>query len=151
VSDRSRGYPKTPRSSRGTVLDNVVLGGRVDEAAARSALDSVSGGRLGARADGDPSALSGGERQWVALARALVSGRPILLLDEPTSGLDAESQTRVLEAISSLRGTRTVVLVTHRLEALSVCDRVYDLEARAFVERGPLAGDAPGRQTRAIS
>ncbi|MBL9112859.1 MAG: hypothetical protein JNM74_26470, partial [Myxococcales bacterium] len=68
-----------------------------------------------------------------------------------TSGLDAESQTRVLEAISSLRGTRTVVLVTHRREALSVCDRVYDLEARAFVERGPWAGDAPGRPTRAIS
>jgi ABC-type multidrug transport system fused ATPase/permease subunit len=154
LGPRERPFAWVPQDAAlvaGTVLDNVVLGGRVDEAAARSALDSVSGGRLGARADGDPSALSGGERQWVALARALVSGRPILLLDEPTSGLDAESQTRVLEAISSLRGTRTVVLVTHRLEALSVCDRVYDLEARAFVERGPLAGDAPGRQTRAIS
>lgn len=140
---RERPFAWVPQDAplvAGTVLENVALGGRVDEATARSALATVSGGRLGARAEGDPSTLSGGERQWVALARALVSGRPVLLLDEPTSGLDGESQARVLEAIAGLRGARTVVLVTHRLEALSVCDRVYDLEARVFVERGPVGG-----------
>ena len=71
--------------------------------------------------------LSGGERQWVALARALGSKRPVLLLDEPTSGLDAASQAHVLAAIAGLRGERSVVLVTHRREALAVCDRIVEL------------------------
>ena len=71
--------------------------------------------------------LSGGERQWVALARALASQQPVLLLDEPTSGLDAEAQDQVLAAIALLRGRRTVLLVTHRQEPLRIADRVLQL------------------------
>ncbi len=49
---------------------------------------------------------------------------PVLLLDEPTSGLDALSQARVLEVLASLRGKKTVLLVTHRPEPLTLADRV---------------------------
>jgi ABC-type transport system involved in cytochrome bd biosynthesis fused ATPase/permease subunit len=74
--------------------------------------------------------VSGGERQWIALARAIATGQPILLLDEPTSGLDAEAQRRVLEAVACLRGRRTVLLVTHRVEPLGVADLVVRLDAK---------------------
>jgi ABC-type transport system involved in cytochrome bd biosynthesis fused ATPase/permease subunit len=71
--------------------------------------------------------LSGGERQWVALARAVATRQPVLLLDEPTSGLDAASQERVLQAIARLKGRRTIVLVTHREEPLALADAVLHL------------------------
>jgi ATP-binding cassette subfamily B protein len=82
--------------------------------------------------------LSGGERQWVALARALSTRQPVLLLDEPTNGLDPASQTAVLDAIAGLRGARSVVLVTHRREPLALADVVVRLEAgEARVADGP--------------
>jgi ABC-type multidrug transport system fused ATPase/permease subunit len=82
-------------------------------------------GALGdARLGAGGRAVSGGERQWIGLARAIATEQPVLLLDEPTSGLDAASQARVLEAIAKLRGERTVVLVTHRREPLAIADAV---------------------------
>jgi ABC-type multidrug transport system fused ATPase/permease subunit len=77
----------------------------------------------------DPDALSGGERQWIAVARALSTGLPVLLLDEPTSALDASAQKRLLDAIACLRGQRTVLLVTHRPEPLAIADVVIRLDA----------------------
>jgi len=88
---------------------------------------SLEGARLGAGG----RAVSGGERQWIALARAIGTRQPVLLLDEPTTGLDAESERRVLEAIASLRGRRTVLLVTHRREPLAIADVVVRLEPDA--------------------
>lgn len=79
---------------------------------------------LGDRVLGRDRTLSGGERQWVAIARAIATEQPILLLDEPTSGLDPASQRLVLEAIRRLRGARSVLLVTHREEPASIADRV---------------------------
>ena len=73
-------------------------------------------------------AVSGGERQWIALARAVATGLPVLLLDEPTSGLDPASQARVLDAITRLRGERTVLIVTHRPEPMAIADVVVRVE-----------------------
>ena len=81
--------------------------------------------RLGAGRRG----VSGGERQWIALARAIATEQPVLLLDEPTSGLDAPAQERVIEALRRLRGRRTVIVVTHRPEPLAIADVVVRLEA----------------------
>ncbi|MDB4944568.1 MAG: hypothetical protein JWP97_4102 [Labilithrix sp.] len=79
--------------------------------------------------------VSGGERQWIAVARALATRLPVLLLDEPTASLDAAAQERMLRAITSLRGKRTVVIVTHRPEPLAIADVVVRLEAPAQAER----------------
>lgn len=82
--------------------------------------------------------LSGGQRQRVAIARAILSGAPILVLDEPTSALDPEHEQHVLETLSSLRGQRTILLVTHRVESVSRCDRVFQMRSGALTEAGAL-------------
>ncbi|HEY4017028.1 MAG TPA: ABC transporter ATP-binding protein [Polyangiaceae bacterium] len=117
-----------------TLQANVGLGA-LDAAGddAMGALDPMGAGHLGKALEGGRlgaggRAVSGGERQWIALARALATRQPVLLLDEPTSGLDAEAQRRVLEAIARLRGKRTVVLVTHRTEPLALADVVLRLK-----------------------
>jgi ABC-type multidrug transport system fused ATPase/permease subunit len=68
--------------------------------------------------------LSGGERAWVNLARAVGSGRPVLLLDEPTASLDAAGEAQVAAALEGLRGRRTVVVVTHHPERWRAPDQV---------------------------
>jgi ABC-type transport system involved in cytochrome bd biosynthesis fused ATPase/permease subunit len=99
----------------------------------RAALESIGAGALrertgSARLGTGGRALSGGERQWVALARAVATRLPVLLLDEPTSGLDPASQARVLDAIVRLKGERTVIVVTHREEPLAIADAVLRLD-----------------------
>jgi ABC-type transport system involved in cytochrome bd biosynthesis fused ATPase/permease subunit len=125
-----------------TLDANVGLGGATDATEALGALgaahlvDALGASRLGAGG----RAVSGGERQWIALARAVAGGQPVLLLDEPTSGLDAASQARVLDAIARLRGRRTVILVTHRPEPLAIADAVVRLGGSdAADERAALA------------
>jgi ABC-type multidrug transport system fused ATPase/permease subunit len=80
--------------------------------------------------------LSGGQRQRVAIARALLSRAPFLILDEPTSALDPHHEQLLLETLRSLKGGRTIVLVTHRLESVTACDQVFVMEVGRIVERG---------------
>jgi ABC-type multidrug transport system fused ATPase/permease subunit len=94
-------------------------------------VDTLGRTRLGAGG----RCVSGGERQWIALARAVATRLPVLLLDEPTSGLDAAAQRMVLAAIEHLRGHRTVILVTHRPEPLSIADVVVRLESDDLATR----------------
>ena len=80
--------------------------------------------------------LSGGQRQRIAIARALLSEAPFLVLDEPTSALDPQHERRLVETLRSLKGRRTIVLVTHRLEATVHCDQVLVMDAGRIVGRG---------------
>jgi ABC-type multidrug transport system fused ATPase/permease subunit len=119
-----------------TLAANVALG--APGADARVELDAFGAAHLtqslrDARLGAGGRSVSGGERQWIALARAIATRLPVLLLDEPTSGLDPEAQRRVLAAIARLRGQRTVLLVTHRPEPLTIADVVVRLDPR--VER----------------
>jgi ABC-type multidrug transport system fused ATPase/permease subunit len=119
----------------GTLEDNIALGApasSADEATIHARLEGLGASPLlarvaGARLHAGGHELSGGERQWVAIARALETGLPVLLLDEPTSGLDPLSQERVLAVLAGLRGKRTVILVTHRPEPLALADRIIRL------------------------
>jgi energy-coupling factor transport system ATP-binding protein len=81
----------------------------------------------------EPHTLSGGEKQRVALAGLLALDPEVLLLDEPTSMLDAAGKTEVLERLEELRGSRTVVHVTHHLDELLGTDRVLVLNAGKLV------------------
>jgi ATP-binding cassette, subfamily B, bacterial len=80
--------------------------------------------------------LSGGQRQRIAIARALLTEAPFLILDEPTSALDPEHEHRLVETLEGLKGERTIVLVTHRLESVRGCDQIYVMTAGTIVEHG---------------
>ncbi|QLG90547.1 type I secretion system permease/ATPase [Pseudomonas yamanorum] len=81
--------------------------------------------------------LSGGQRQNVALARALLLNPPILLLDEPTSAMDNTGEERLKQRLQSVVEHKTVVLVTHRASLLSLVDRLL------VIDRGQILADGP--------
>ena len=80
--------------------------------------------------------LSGGQRQRIAIARALVTNAPFLILDEPTSALDPRHEQHLVSTLLKLRGVRTIILVTHRLESVVQCDEIFVLESGTVAERG---------------
>jgi ATP-binding cassette, subfamily B, bacterial len=80
--------------------------------------------------------LSGGQRQRIALARALLTEAPILLLDEPTTALDAQHEEILQETLKSLKGKRTVIIVSHRTSTIMNCDLICVLADGRIVEQG---------------
>jgi ATP-binding cassette subfamily B protein len=80
--------------------------------------------------------LSGGQRQRIAIARAFLSGAPIILLDEATSALDTESEQAIQEGLMRLIEGRTVIAVAHRLSTLDTFDRIIVLEWGRIIEDG---------------
>ena len=82
------------------------------------------------------SNLSGGQRQRLAMARALLHDSPIYLFDEATSNVDAESENDIMKAIRSLAGTKTVILISHRLANVVDSDCIYVMENGTIAEQG---------------
>ena len=80
--------------------------------------------------------ISGGQRQRVGIARALYYGREILVLDEATSALDSETEKLVSDAINSLAGDKTLIIIAHRVSTIEHCDRVYRLESGRLQQSG---------------
>ena len=80
--------------------------------------------------------LSGGQRQRISIARALATEAPILVLDEPTSALDAHNELMITQTLTTLKGKRTIILVSHRLSTTFDCDRIYVMDAGRIVEEG---------------
>ncbi len=71
--------------------------------------------------------LSGGQRQRIGIARALYRNPQVLILDEATSALDNDTETEVMNAIDSLHGTRTLIVIAHRLTTIKKCDKIYEV------------------------
>lgn len=81
--------------------------------------------------------LSEGQAQRIAIARGLIRKKPILILDEATSSLDTETELKVLTNIHNLEHSPTCIIITHRLSALSICDRLFKLESGYLRELNP--------------
>ena len=141
------GYiPQVIYLSDDTFRNNIAFGiheEQIDEEAVRTALkkaqlaefvdtlpdglDTIVGDR-GVR-------LSGGQRQRIGIARALYHDPEILVLDEATSALDNETETAVMEAIESLQGSKTMIIIAHRLTTIQNADIIYEVGDGKVTER----------------
>lgn len=80
--------------------------------------------------------ISGGERQRISIARAVIKDAPILLLDEPTSALDTQAEALIQEAINRFGKDKTVLVVAHRLSTIKDADQILVLKEGKIVESG---------------
>ncbi len=80
--------------------------------------------------------LSGGQRQRIGIARALYHDPAVLVLDEASSALDTATEHDLMQAVRALQGSKTILIVAHRLSTVAHCDRLYRLEKGQVVEEG---------------
>ncbi len=151
--ERIAWVPQRPYLFAGTIAENVRLArpeagddqvrAALREAGADSFVDALPEGAATVLGE-DGAGLSAGQRQRLALARAFLADRPLLLLDEPTAALDGETEAGIVDAVRRLAHGRTVLLVVHRPALLAVADRVVRIGTVAGPEDVPAAGPAAG-------
>jgi ATP-binding cassette, subfamily B, bacterial len=132
----------------GTVRENIELGrpdatdDEVADAARQAhihdAILALPGG-YGAHVREGGKNFSGGQRQRLAIARAILRDAPILILDEPTASLDVEAEAEVMRALQRLVRGRTVLMISHRLSTLGSVDEIVVLDQGRIVEQGTYA------------
>ncbi|MFD5617486.1 thiol reductant ABC exporter subunit CydD [Streptomyces yangpuensis] len=146
--ERIAWVPQRPHLFAGTIAENVRLArpGAGDDDVAAALKDAGAWEFVSALPRGAETllgeggvGLSAGQRQRLALARAFLADRPVLLLDEPTAALDGETEAGIVDAVRRLSAGRTVLLVVHRPALLAVADRVVRMTAGP-VPAEPLSG-----------
>ncbi|MGO2010155.1 type I secretion system permease/ATPase [Vreelandella alkaliphila] len=146
---RHIGYvPQDVSLFAGTLRDNIVAGGGNDRVDDEALLRAIEIAGLDSLVNSHPKgvdlevgergqALSGGQKQAVAIARAVVQDPPILLLDEPTSSMDNASEEAFKANLTNVAPGKTILVVTHRTSLLSLVDRIIVMDAGKVVADGP--------------
>jgi ATP-binding cassette, subfamily B, bacterial PglK len=146
---RQIGYiPQTVSLIDTTLAENIALGMKPDEIDRERMLRVIDLARLDTLTSKLPEGLntkigergirlSGGERQRIGIARALYSGRTLLVMDEATSALDSETENEIGEAIARMRGAYTILIIAHRVSTMRRCDSVMILKEGRIVDQGP--------------
>lgn len=129
----------------GTVLENIGFGREgadkeacVAAAKAAAADEFISALPKGYETQIDPSkaSFSGGERQRLSIARAILRDAPILMLDEPTSALDAQSEAAIRKALDTLSKDRTTLVIAHRLATIMDADQIVVMDHGRILDQG---------------
>lgn len=137
--------PQEPFLFAGTIRDNITFGDssmtdeRMRQASKEAALlDTIMSFPKGFETIvGEKGIiLSGGQKQRIALARCLLRDSDILILDDPISQVDLETGTDIINTIKQMAGSRTIVIVSHRISAVRFADRIITLEHGRIVESG---------------
>ena len=123
----------------GTVLENIRMSTdasleQVREAAKEAQIDDYIMSlpeQYNTKMDTITAKFSGGEKQRIAIARAILKNAPILILDEATSAADPENQAQIDRAIANLCKNKTVLIVAHRLDVVKICDKVAVVEEKS--------------------
>lgn len=141
------GYiPQTIYLSDDTIKSNVAFGVEENEIDNQAVINALQQSQLYDFVDGLPDGvetyvgdrgvrLSGGQRQRIGIARALYHNPEILVLDEATSALDSDTETAVMEAIDSLKGQKTILIIAHRLTTLKNADVVFEVIDGKCIQR----------------
>lgn len=133
--------------SEGTIAENVAFGipkELIDPLQVRKALklahlletvESLPNG-LDAKVGERGVQLSGGQRQRIGIARALYHEADVLVFDEATSALDGITEKMIMEAIHDFQGTKTIVMIAHRLKTVQKCDQIFYMENGQLIDSG---------------
>ena len=145
LRDRLAYVTQEPFLFNGTVRENLLLSKRdATDADLWSALTSAHAERfvrelpeqLDTNVGERGVKLSGGEKQRLSIARALLKNAPILLLDEATASVDSETERQIQDALDRLMENRTAFVIAHRLSTIQNADRIYVLEKGSVIEQG---------------
>ncbi|WP_114765491.1 type I secretion system permease/ATPase [Vibrio rhodolitus] len=132
----------------GSIRDNITLGRPLADD--RDVMDAANRAGVTVFTQQDPAGLerqvgeggqllSGGQRQAVSIARAILGRPPVLLMDEPTSAMDNRSEMHIKQQLSQLKKNETLILITHKTSMLDVVDRIVVMEKGAIIADGPKA------------
>ena len=141
------GYvPQDVTLFRGTIRDNIILGSpgvddaqilRAAELSGVNAFTAKQAQGIDLEVGEQGRGLSGGQRQSVAMARALLHDPPILVLDEPSSSMDNRTESKLKSNLATLLPGKTLVLITHRGSLLELVNRIIIIESGAIIADGP--------------
>ncbi|NOH78436.1 type I secretion system permease/ATPase [Vibrio sp. RE86] len=140
--------PQDSQLFYGSIRDNITLGRPLADD--RDVLDAANRAGVTVFTQQDPAGLerqvgeggmllSGGQRQAVTIARAILGRPPVLLMDEPTSAMDNRSEMHIKQQLAQLKPSETLILITHKTSMLDVVDRVIVMEKGCVIADGPKA------------